>query len=103
VESTKLDEQEIRGISFKQIAGYTIGVASLLFVYFDIRNEIHINRQETQLTRELVKSMEVTAKEDRDFRRAEMAAIRVELKQISDNQRAFDLRLTVMETIIKSK
>lgn len=100
---TDLQDRYIPGVNFRQVAGYTIAVASVLFLYFDIRNEIHTNRNETILTRELVSKVEQDAKEEREFRRAEMAAIRAELKLIGDTQRAFDLRLTVMETIIQNK
>ena len=91
---TDLQDRYIPGISFKQLAAYTLAVAGVLALYFDIRSEIHENRRETMLTREFIQ-------EDRQLRQAEIAAIRAELKQISENQRIADIKITILETIIK--
>jgi hypothetical protein len=101
--ANEFDQKEIRGLNLRQILALIAACVTMLALYFDIRNEIHENRQETILTRELIKTVEASAKEEREFRRIEMQTIRAELKQISENQRAFDLRLTVMETIISNK
>jgi len=101
MDSKDLQDRPIPGITARQIAAAVGALFTLAFLYFDIRNEIQTNRQETLITRDLINEMKSDYKEEREFRRAEMAAIRAELRQIAETQRSFDLRLTVMETIIK--
>ncbi len=91
---TDLQDRYIPGVSFKQLAAYTLAVAGVLALYFDIRSEIHENRRETMLTREYMQ-------QDRQLRQAEIAAIRAELKQISDAQRIQEIKISILETIVK--
>jgi hypothetical protein len=92
----EFNEKEIRGINFKQLAAFTATVALLLAGYFDIRQEIHENRRETILNRELYM-------EQREFIKVELQLIKAQLKQVEDQQRLVELRLTVLETVVKSK
>lgn len=90
------NEKEIRGINFKQLAAFSALIAIFLAGYFDIRSEIHENRRETVLNRELYM-------EQREFIKVELQLLKAEMKNIEDQQRVLDLRIVVLETVINRK
>ncbi len=90
----EIEKKEIRGINFRQVVGYTLAITALAAGYFDIRNEIHTNREQTVITRDMIK-------EDRELRRLEIQALKQDLKLNADLQRESQVRLTLLEFQVK--
>ena len=91
---SEFQTKEIRGINLRQIVGYTLLISALIIGYFDIRNEIHTNREQTVMTRDMIR-------EDRELRRLEIQSLRQDLKLNADLQRESQMRLNLLEYQIK--
>jgi len=91
---SEFQTKEIRGINLRQIVGYTLLISALIIGYFDIRNEIHTNREQTVMTRDMIR-------EDRELRRLEIQSLRQDLKLNADLQREAQIRLSLLEYQIK--
>lgn len=85
----EITNKEIKGINLKQLITYTAGVVASAFVYFDLKNTSLRNREVMQEYRE-------EAKELGKMHDAVM-------KNLEQQQRMTDLRLTVIETQLKNK
>jgi hypothetical protein len=90
----EIQDKEIRGVNLKQIVGYTVVVGGMLLLYSDIRSEIHTNRAETILTRDMMK-------EDRELRKLEIQSLKSDLKLNADLQRETQMRLNLLEYQVK--
>lgn len=85
----EITEKEIKGINIKQLIQYTIAVVGAAFIYFDLK-------QTSLRNREVMQEYRAEAKEQGKMNEAN-------LKHLEQEQRLIDLRLTVIETQLKTK
>ena len=89
-----LNEKEIRGVNIKQIIAYTVIISALFGGWFSIRYEIQQNREQTIITREMIK-------EDRELRKLEIQSLKQDMRLNLDLQRESQMRLNLLEYQMK--
>lgn len=91
---TPANKKEIRGIDLKQLAAFAVVIATGVGMYFDQRSEIRLNRQETLNNREFMQRMDQEAKDDREFRRLEMQALKMQINQLQVNMSVLETKIS---------
>ena len=92
----EFQNKEIRGINIKQVAAYTAAIFALVFIYFDIKAELQINRAETRTTQEILRKIEDASVEDRKVRE-------MQIHNLDQQQRETAMRITILETRLTSE